>query len=168
MYVSVKYRPNTDAVWTQPYPQPTFALLKQPAITSVEVISRSQLDHSAWRGHFVNSAGIILFVTDEMNWSNCLTCSLSANWLLKYNLEADMPFWHFLCKFVPVKSQFVLALGVGGGLIIISDYLAQKIWRFFFGKGFLTAYCEAGAPNVIAYSMSDIQTVRSRLVLTAD
>ena len=30
--------------------------------------------------------------TDEMNWPNSLICSLSANSLLQYNLEADMPF----------------------------------------------------------------------------
>ena len=90
--------PNTWRLFARyetSYPQRTFTLLKQPVITSVEVISRSQLDDSAWHDHFVNSAGIILFVVDEMNKPNFLICSLSANWLLKYNLEADMPFYIF-------------------------------------------------------------------------
>jgi hypothetical protein len=91
------------------YQQQTFTLLKQPAITSVEVISRSQLDESVWHDHFVNSVGKILCVVDEMNRPNCLICSLSANWLLKYNLEADMPLDIFYATLYP-QSQFVLPL----------------------------------------------------------
>jgi hypothetical protein len=51
---------------------------------------------------------IILFLTDEMNWSNCLICSLTANSLLKYNLVSWHALWHFLYQSVAVKSQFVL------------------------------------------------------------
>jgi hypothetical protein len=59
------------------HPQRTFTLLKQPVITFVEIVSRSQLDDFAWQDHLINSAWIILFVIDEMNWPNCLISKLT-------------------------------------------------------------------------------------------